>query len=188
MRRTAGAAALALLGLTLSGCVPVAVEVIQKAWEDRSTQDQLRDAAIHAGILNRMMDKDPTIPIEVRTDVWEGRVLLTGRVSVPPLKAEAERIVRQDADVRAVYNRIQVAGKGGAEGSLVSDTWIELQAKLNLVGEEGVTSVNYRWQAVGGEVFVIGRARSAKERDAVLRILRRIRGVRGVQDFIEIKP
>lgn len=188
MGRMAGAAVLTLLGGMLSGCFPLVIEVAQKAWEARSTQDQVRDAVIHTGILNRMMEKDPTLPLEIRTDVWESRVLLTGKVNDLVLAAEVEHLARQDGSVRAVYNRIQVAGEGGAQGSLAGDVWIEAQVKVLLLGEDGVTSVNYRWQAFGSQVYIIGRAGSAKERDAVLRILRRIQGVRGVHDFIEVRP
>jgi osmotically-inducible protein OsmY len=188
MGRMAGAAALVLLGGALSGCFPLAMEVAQRAWEARSTQDQVRDAAIHTGILNRMMEKDPVLPLEVRTDVWEGRVLLTGKVNDLVLAAEVEHLARQDENARAVYNRIHVAGEGGAQESLAGDVWIEAQAKVLLLAEDEVRSVNYRWQVFGSQVYIIGRAGSARERDAVLRVLRRIRGVRGVHDFIEVRP
>ncbi|MEK6711036.1 MAG: BON domain-containing protein [Nitrospinota bacterium] len=188
MGRIGRAAALALLGAALSGCVTVAMEVAQKVWETRSTQDQVVDAAIHTGILNRMMDVDPVLALEIRTDVWEGRVLLTGKVSDPVLSSEMEFLVRRDERVRAVYNQVQVRGRENSQGSFVGDVWIETQIKLKLLAEDGVTSVDYRWQSVGSQVHVIGRAKSAKERETVLRIIRGVQGVREVHSFIEVRP
>ena len=188
MRRIAGAIALALLGGALSGCVTLVAGVAQRIWETRSTQDQVVDAAIYTGVLNRMMDVDPSLALEIHVDVWEGRVLLTGKVSDPVLPAELEFLVRQDERVRTVYNRIQLLGREDSQGSFVNDVWIETQLKLKLVGEDGVTSVNYRWQSIGNQVYIIGRAKDAKERDAVFRLVRGIQGVRQVHDFVEVRP
>lgn len=41
--------ALALVAFLSAGCIPVAIEAAKKAWEDRSTEDQVTDAKIYGG-------------------------------------------------------------------------------------------------------------------------------------------
>lgn len=198
---------LAALAFGTGGCVTVVTEVAGYALEDRVFSQQFTDAEIHANLLRAYVELDDGLPVEVNTEVWEGRVLLTGVLPSERLRAEVERIARSDRRVRAVYNEIRVEPtaeeirRSGASRTppaaesdavpfeqMAGDLWIETKIKAQLVADERVHSVNYRWQCVRSRVYIIGRAASEDERREVVDIIRRTRGVLGVRSFIEVWP
>ncbi len=196
---------LLLSGLGLGGCTTLVTEVAQKAWEDRTTEDQATDTKIAAGILERLFDRDKGLVIDVSADVWEQRVLLTGTLDNAKERAAVEGLVRKDKRIKRLYRHIRIVSKNAkaarrkqAEkkdsekksgfGQTVNDFWIETKIKGQLVFAKNVTSVNYRWRSVLNHIYAIGRAGSKIERDKVLRIIRETEGVKSVRHYIQIKP
>ena len=199
-RRTGLAAALiAVAGIGVSGCAnPVMTGGAQLVFEDRSTDDQITDAKIGAGIVKRMAEMDKGLVLDIGVDVWEQRVLLTGTLDNEELRRKAADLVRTDARIRAVHDEIQIVSKAKKEerremadkakagaaavGRTVGDVWIETK-----IDAKGVNVTNFRWRSVLGTVYLIGRARGAWERDTVIATIRETEGVKGVVPFIEIK-
>ncbi len=200
---------LAFSGAFAGGCAPTIGTVLtaaaQKAWEDRSTGDQVTDAKITTGILERLADKDKDLLLDVSVDVWEQRVMLTGTLDDAKARDDVAKLARADDRIKAFHNEIQVvstaqrdqrrqqaerkdSGEKGGVGQTVNDVWIETKIKAKLLTASGVTSVNYFWRSVRNAVYVIGRARSSGELDKVLAIIRDTDGVKGVKHFIQIKP
>lgn len=193
----------AALGLTT--CTPEVVTGAAKAaFEDRKTETQFRDAKIAAGILGRLAGRDKMLVIDVSSDVWEGRVLVTGTLDDPKERDAVIALVGDDERITDVYNEIQIVtpeekeerrelgeqAKAGAEsvGRSVNDFWIETKINAKLVSTRGVTSVNYRWRSVRKDVFLIGRARSTGELKQVLDVIRGTEGVENFKHFVRIKP
>ena len=203
------AVVLAFSGAIAGGCAPTGGVVLtaaaQKAFEDRTTEDQVTDAKITTGILKRVADKDKDLLLDVSVDVWEQRVMLTGTLDDAKMRGDVANLARADKRIKAFHNEIQVvstaqrkqrrqqaerkdSGKKNGVGQTVDDVWIETKIKAKLLTASGVTSVNYFWRSVRNAVYVIGRARSTGERDKVLAIIRGTDGVKGVKHFIQIKP
>ena len=99
---------LLLGGLGLGGCATLVTEVAQKAWEDRTTEDQATDTKIAAGILKRLFDRDKGLVIDVSTDVWEQRVLWTGTLDNAKERAAVEGLVRKDKRIKRLYRHIRI--------------------------------------------------------------------------------
>ena len=203
------AVVLAFSGAIAGGCAPTGGVVLtaaaQKAFEDRTTEDQVTDAKIMTGILKRVADKDKNLLLDVSVDVWEQRVMLTGTLDDAGTRDGVAKLARADKRIKAVHNEIQVvsaaqreqrrqradrkdSGEKSGIRQTVNDVWIETKIKAKLLTASGVTSVNYFWRSVRNAVYVIGRARSTGERDKVLAIIRGTDGVKGVTHFIEVKP
>ena len=197
-----------LMGICLgiSGCTTVVSEAAKKAWEDRSTADQAADLEISSGIVKRLSDRDAGLLLDVSTDVWERRVLLTGTLDSAAEKAAVERLVKSVPGTRQVYSQLRIvskadkekrrkqaqtkddSSKSGGIGQTVNDFWIETKIKTQLLTAKDVTSVNYRWRSVINDVYIIGRAANAGEKNKVLTLIRQTDGVKSVRDYIEIKP
>ena len=196
-------------GAFAGGCAStggtILTTVAQKAFEDRSTGDQVTDANVTAGILKRLADKDKNLLLDVSVDVWEQRVMLSGTLDGAGTRDGVARLARADNRIKALHNEIQVvstaqrdhrrqqaeqkdSGEKGGIRQTVNDVWIETKIKAKLLTASGVTSVNYFWRSVRNTVYVIGRARSSGELDKVLAIIRGTDGVNGVKHFIQIKP
>lgn len=203
------AVVLAFSGAIAGGCAPTGGVVLtaaaQKAFEDRTTEDQVTDAKIMTGILKRVADKDKNLLLDVSVDVWEQRVMLTGTLDDARTRGDVAKLARADKRIKAFHNEIQVvsaaqreqrrqradrkdSGEKSGIRQTVNDVWIETKIKAKLLTASGVTSVNYFWRSVRNAVYVIGRARSTGERDKVLAIIRGTDGVKGVTHFIEVKP
>lgn len=188
-----------------TGCVTVVTETAKKAFEDRNTDDQLTDTKMGVSLLAALADKDTNLAIDVSTDVWEQRVLLTGTVSDSQSRRDVLQVVHADKRVKVVYDEIQMVSKeeqtrrrdavknknpNKKEGvdRAVSDFWIETKISAQLISASDVTSVNYRWRSVRNSVYLIGRARTKAELAKVLGIIRATEGVAQVKTFVEIKP
>jgi hyperosmotically inducible periplasmic protein len=191
-----------LTSLFLNACTSLVTETAMKAFEDRSTEDQVTDAKIVTGILQRLSDKDKGLLLDVGVDVWEQRVMLTGALENTSLKSEVEKLAREDSRIRTLYNDIQLASaqdierrrkakeeggdsKGGV-GETVSDFWIETKVKAQLITLENVSSVNFRWRSVLNHVYVIGRAANPTEKELVLDVIKKTEGVSSVTEYIKI--
>ncbi len=193
------------LGLISSGCFRVMVETGKKVLEDRTTDDQVTDTKIDAEILSGLSDKDKGLLLDVSTDVWEQRVLLTGTLDDPAVRKEVVQMAKSDTRVKEVYDEIQLVTPEEKErrrkeaeehdkkdtegmGQSVDDFWIATKIEAQLIGEDGVTSVNYRWRSVRNQIYLIGRAGSQAELNKVLEIIRNTEGVSSVKHFVQIKP
>ena len=72
----------------LTGCIAGAAKGVTIAEEDRTMHSQAGDFEIKSEIRNKYLDE--TMLMDVSTDVYEGRVLLTGAVKKAEEKRKAE--------------------------------------------------------------------------------------------------
>ena len=190
------------MALSFSGCATVVTSAAQKAWENRSTEDQVTDSKIHTGILDKLKNKDKGLLLDVNVDVWEQRVMLTGTLDDSGVRSEVESLAKQDSRIKILHNHIQVVSKaekearrkqkaeGGDEksgaGQAVNDFWVETKIKAQLLTQSNVTSVNYFYRSVLNHVYVIGKADNDPEKSMVLSISRATEGVKSVQEYIAV--
>ena len=165
---------------------------IEAAVEDRSSDDIAKDLALMAKITANVIDKMGSEVISINSDVYEQKVMLTGAVEKPELKALAEKLTRSVEGVKTVDNEILVIKpldqqKGAAE-SFVDDTVIESKINALLLDAKGVNVTNLRWRSVGGHVFLFGRALSAIERKKAISIVKDIKNVQSVKSRIFVRP
>src|SRR5579862_8257553 len=134
----------------------------------------------------RLVESRSEFPVHADVTVYEGRVLLTGAAETPQQKTEAAEIAKTVPGVRAVYNEIEV-GPAESFWHSTQDAWITSQVKSNLVFSD-VRSVNYDIKTVDGSVYLIGSARTQAELDHATDLARRVRGVKRVVSYVEVRP
>lgn len=149
--------------------------------EDRSLYRIAADYAIKAEITHTYLDE--TMLLDINTDVYAGRVLLTGAVRDAATRLKAEEIARRVKNVREIINEIQVTPNGDLSAS-IHDVLIENELQLFLLMEKGVSSIDYRWRSVNSVVYFIGLASSREELDKVLSLARDLRAVKKVVSHI----
>src|SRR5262245_3517971 len=138
-----------VVALGMTGCMQVYEQAAKTAFEDRSNDDHILDANIHTEILSALGSKDKSLLLDVNLDVWEQRVMLTGTLDDPKIKADLIQLVQQaDPRVKKIYNEIQIVSTEEKEqhreaaefkkdaskkmegaGQFVNDYWIE--TKIN---------------------------------------------------------
>lgn len=166
--------------------------VVEHAVEDRTSEDAAKDVEIKAKIAANVIDKMGSDVISITSDVYEQRVMLTGIVEKPEQKAEAGKLAKGVEDVKIVYNELRVIpkverDKGAVEG-FVDDTVIETKIDGLLLDASGVSSRNFRWRAVHGHVYVMGRALSNEELAKAKGVIKGVKGVRSLTTHVEVRP
>lgn len=179
---------------TLGGCAVAVIGGLAAAGgagyaagQERGVTGLAGDFTTKTEIENAFMRADRYLEGGITTNVYEGRVLLAGRVASPAQKAEAEQIARANPNVRIVYNELEVTPRESFWND-TKDTWISTRIRSQMVLDPAVRSVNYSIATANGSVYLIGSARTQAERDRVLRIARYIPGVRRVVSYIDIRP
>ena len=183
-----------VLPLALGGCAGVlivgglaaAAGGGYAAAQERGVAGAASDFAIKTDIEKGLISTDPQLQAGVTTTVYEGRVLLTGRVPTEQMKAVTEQIARQTHDVRAVYDELEVASAEGVWDD-AKDAWITTRVRSEMVFNPDIRSVNYTIDTSNGSVYLIGSARSQGELDRATRIARYVPGVKRVVSYVELR-
>src|SRR2546428_13700940 len=84
---------------------------------------------------------DETMLMEINTDVYEGRVMLTGAVTKAATKKKAELIARRVKGVREIFKEIQGPTNGGGNAR-TRDLSILIQLKVNILPAQGGSYLN----------------------------------------------
>ncbi len=181
------AAATLALGLGLQGCVGVAVggaaTVGSAAMQDRGVRGAVTDNAIALEINHYWFQKSEKLFGAVQTQIYEGRVLVSGAVTDPDMRAEAIRLAWQAKGVREIINEIEITDEGGLK-AYAKDTWAAGELRSRLLFARGVNSANYSVEVVNGTVYLLGVFTDAAEHDRVLGIARSQSNVRRVVSHV----
>jgi osmotically-inducible protein OsmY len=156
------------------------------AGQERGVNGIAADHTIKTDFENALIRANPHLQAGIDTTVYQGRMLLTGRVSTPAEKAEAGQIAEHTRSVRAVYNEIEVAPPESFWHD-ARDTWISTRIRSQMVLDPKIRSLNYSIDTVNGSVYLIGSARSRDELGRVLRIARYVPGVKRVVSYVDIR-
>ena len=183
--RVAGLALFVMLaGAATSGCV---IDAATTVVEERKFSNVVSDTETKANITKRLLSPNNSdLFFDVSTDAYEGRVMLTGSVKTARDRERAAALVQGLRGVRIVYNEIQVTDKGGFQNT-ANDAWINAKLNAKYFAETGVKSINLRWRVVNGTVYLLGYARSEKERRLAIALAKDTKYVTGVTDHIAVK-
>src|SRR5438874_1002512 len=173
-------------GALVAGGLAAAAGGGYAAGQERGVGGTVDDFTIKNDIDAAFMRQDPLMQAAVTTTVYSGRVLLTGRVANPQMKAAAAQIAGRTHDVRALYDELEVAPPETMWDD-AKDSWITARVRSEMVIDPDIRSVNYTIETANGSVYLIGSARSQGELDRATRVARYVPGVRRVVSYVEIR-
>jgi osmotically-inducible protein OsmY len=181
-------ATLAMLTLA-TACVPAviggAAAVGTNAPQSPGLGGRATDGRIQTHISAQWIGQKSNLFRNLRTKVFDRRVLVLGTVATQESKAEAIRIVSSIRGVRAVYNEILV-GEDQTFGDDLSDLAIDKELATSLVFKGGVKNLNYETEVQHGVVYLLGSAGSQEELQKAIDVARNIGGVKQVVSYIEV--
>lgn len=182
-------AAFGLMAL-LSGCVAAAgasaVAGGAAASSDRSIGDQVNDATIKGAISAVWRKTNSEMSSGLDCDVYEGRVLLTGRVPNPAWVEDAIRIAWRVKGVQQVYNEVAV-GPIPETGDDLSDGFISTRLRNELLWDADVRSVNFIVTTTDHVVYILGSARNPEELERVTAYARNVPNVKRVVSYVQVR-
>jgi osmotically-inducible protein OsmY len=183
--------ALGAMGASLSGCVVAAAGGAASGYailgEDLSPDQQLRDYQIKAEVGGAWGAFSQEMAHRLDATVFDGGVLITGRAPDRRWREEAVRRVWRVHGVRRVFDEVAV----GPDTHFIDsarDAWITTQLRGALIADMNVKSINYVIRTNDRLVYIMGVARSRRERDEVIGHARTIAGVRRVMSFVTVLP
>jgi osmotically-inducible protein OsmY len=186
----AAGAALASLAV-LPGCIAVVAGAGAAGGyalgQERSPVETARDIGIRSEASQAWAKYNIDLAHDIDATVYEGRVLLTGRVPNEQWHQEAVKLTWQTEGVKEVYDEIEVGPDAGTMQS-ARDTVVSGRLNTELVADGGVRSINYKITTVNGVVYVLGSARSQAELDRVTDHARNLPNVRRVVSYVRIRP
>lgn len=181
--RLAATLTVALLGL--AACTPAGVVVGGAASagvaasEERGIKGAANDTVIRVKINEAWVNEDFDTFNRLNLQIYEGRVLVSGRVPNQALADKAIQAAWKPEGVREVINEIEIS-EGGGLNDFANDTLINARLDADLLFDGDVSSINYSTRAVGGTVYLLGVAKDRAELDRVFRIARDIPNVKRV--------
>lgn len=177
----------ASLGATLSACVPLVVGgaamSAMVAADRRTSGTQLEDETIELRGASRLSSAFGD-RAHINITSYNRQVLLTGEVPTEAARQQAEQVISQVENVRAVANELVVAGNT-SYGPRSSDTLITGKVKASLVDASDLYAGAFKVVTERGTVFLMGRV-TQREADRATAITRRIDGVQRVVRMFEL--
>jgi osmotically-inducible protein OsmY len=174
------------VGILLAGGLGAAAGGGYVAAQEHGVNGTYGDFRVKTDIEQAFLKTNPLLQQDVTASVYDGRVLLTGRVDRPELKAEANRVAGAVPGVRSVYDEVEVASAEGVWDD-AQDAWITTRVRSELVLDADIRSGNYTIDTENGSVYLIGSARSQYELDRAARLARYVPGVKRVVSYVEIR-
>ena len=136
-------------------------------------------------VRTKILEADNQLFNDVGVEVYEGQVLLTGRVPNEEKRAEAVRISWSVVDVKDVINEVAVSENPFSD--LANDTWITTKLKSKMTFDKDILAINYSIETVGAVIYLIGIAQDKAELQRVLNHARSIDYVKRVVNHVRIK-
>ena len=168
----------------LNSCA--AVNVTTSSVKEKGIKEAISDGMIDASINKEYLNHDINMFINVEIEVVEGRVLLTGSVKKPKHRLDAIKLAWKVLGVREVINEIDVTKKGGIKQYL-TDVKIKTQLRYKVIADKEISSINYNFEVVNGNLYIIGISKNKKELKKVVDYANDIKGVLKVVNHVMYK-
>ena len=160
--------------ILLNSCV--AVNVTTSSVKEKGIKEAISDGMIDVSINKEFLNHNVNMFINVEIEVVEGRVLLTGSVKNPKHRLDAVKLAWKILGVREVINEIDVTKKGGIKQYL-TDVKIKTQIRYKVITDKEISSINYNFEVVNGNLYIIGISNNKKELKKVVKHANNIKGV-----------
>jgi len=148
------------------------------ATDRRSVGIQVEDEAIEHRINRALAEKFPREVANINVSSYSRRVLLTGEVTTPQAKSDAEQIALRSDSVREVLNELEV-GSLSSVGSRNNDTGTTAKVRAALVEAKEVPAATIRVVTERSVVYLMGRVTETEGKYAAT-VASRVSGVRQV--------
>ena len=136
--------------------------------------------------IGSVVDAGNNLFININTTVLEGRVLLTGLVDNQEERIEAVRLVWEVNGIREVINEIEIGNRESIK-DYANDLWINTQAKGMAAKTIGLRSVGYNFETIKGKIYIAGITSRPEQLEELVDVLKTIKGVKEIINYVIIK-
>tara|TARA_Y100000992_G_scaffold71833_1_gene45096 strand:- start:2284 stop:2877 length:594 start_codon:yes stop_codon:yes gene_type:complete len=158
--------------LLISGCVGTGSKGlfgsgVSVALDPRSVGTQIDDSIMQKNLAARILLRDKSYFLKVKTKVLDGRIFLTGKVDNPEEKLQLTKLAWETQGVRSVKNDIKIKEIFNFKQS-AKDLLITSQLRTSLILNKDIKATNFQIDTYKKKIFIYGIALTIEERDKVL--------------------
>ena len=173
-----------LIFLILSGCVGsgskgVFGTGVSIAFDPRSLGTQIDDSIMQKNFTTRLILKEKSYFLKIKTKVLDGRIFLTGNVDDPEEKLQITKLAWETEGVRSVRNDIKIKEKFNFKRS-AKDALITSQLKTAMIFSKNIKASNYNVDTYKKKIYIYGIAQTSDEKKEVIDEAKQILDVEGV--------
>ena len=173
-----------LIFLILSGCVGSASKGVfgtgvSIAFDPRSLGTQIDDSIMQKNFTTRLILKEKSYFLKIKTKVLDGRIFLTGNVDDPEEKLQITKLAWETEGVRSVRNDIKMKEKFNFKRS-AKDILITSQLKTAMIFNKKIKASNYNVDTYKKKIYIYGIALTSDEEEQVIDEAKQILDVEGV--------
>ena len=164
------------IGASSSGVFGTGVSV---AFDPRSIGTQIDDSIMQKNLTARLVLREKSYLLSIKTKVLDGRIFLTGKVEGPEEKLQITKLAWDTKGVRSVKNDIKIKEEFNFKQS-AKDLLITSQLRTALIFNKEIKATNYQIDTYKKKIFLYGISLTAEERKKVINEAKEILDVEDV--------
>ena len=164
------------IGTSSSGVFGTGVSV---AFDPRSIGTQIDDSIMQKNLTARLVLREKSYLLSIKTKVLDGRIFLTGKVEDPEEKLQITKLAWETKGVRSVKNDVKIKEEFNFKQS-AKDLLITSQLRTALIFNKEIKATNYQIDTYKRKIFIYGISLTAEERKKVINEAKEILDVEDV--------
>ena len=164
------------IGTSSSGVFGTGVSV---AFDPRSIGTQIDDSIMQKNLTARLVLREKSYLLSIKTKVLDGRIFLTGKVEDPEEKLQITKLAWETKGVRSVKNDIKIKEEFNFKQS-AKDLLITSQLRTALIFNKEIKATNYQIDTYKRKIFIYGISLTAGERKKAINEAKEILDVEDV--------
>ena len=152
---------------------------VSVAFDPRTVGTQIDDSIMQKNLMSKLVLRDKSYLLSVKTKVLDGRIFITGKVENPEEKLQITKLAWETNGVRSVRNDVKIKEEFNFKQS-AKDLLITSQLRAAIVVNKNIKSSNYNIDTYKKKIFIYGIAQNKDERDLVLKEAKQILDVKNV--------
>ena len=164
------------IGTSSSGVFGTGVSV---AFDPRSIGTQIDDSIMQKNLTARLVLREKSYLLSIKTKVLDGRIFLTGKVEDPEEKLQITKLAWETKGTRSVKNDIKIKEEFNFKQS-AKDLLITSQLRTALIFNKEIKATNYQIDTYKKKIFIYGISLTAEERKKVINEAKEILDVEDV--------
>ena len=164
------------VGTSSSGIFGTGVSV---AFDPRSIGTQIDDSIMQKNLTARLVLREKSYLLSIKTKVLDGRIFLTGKVENPEEKLQITKLAWETKGARSVKNDIKIKEEFNFKQS-AKDLLITSQLRTAIIFNKKIKATNYQIDTYKKKIYVYGIALNSDERKEVINEAKEILDVEDV--------
>ena len=152
-------------------------------FDPRTIGMQIDDTIMQKNLSARLALKDKKYFLQIKSEVIDGRIFLSGKVDEPEEKIRITKMAWETKGVRSVKNAITIKGQSSFK-STAKDILITSQLRTALILNKKTKARNYTLETINKNIYIFGIAMDKDEKKEVINEANKIYDVKKVYPSI----